>query len=74
MWLGTRVPKATQDVARQEGAEGDTKLACHKTMCLGTEGPKAKGLPKARGCRRQRGLPNAQACMSQGNVLRHGGA
>ncbi|VVA39746.1 Hypothetical predicted protein [Prunus dulcis] len=36
MWLGTRVPKATQDVARQGGAEGDTKLACRKAMWLCT--------------------------------------
>ncbi|CAL8085039.1 unnamed protein product [Prunus armeniaca] len=27
MWLGTMVPKATQDVARHGGAEGNTKLA-----------------------------------------------
>ncbi|CAL2254573.1 unnamed protein product [Prunus armeniaca] len=65
MWLGTRVPKATQslhvarrcgwarecrmrhkacmsqgDVARHEGAEGDTKLACRKAMWLGTRVPK----------------------------------
>ncbi|KAL6271364.1 hypothetical protein ACE6H2_028275 [Prunus campanulata] len=47
------------DMARHEGAEG-TKLACHKAMCLGT------GVPKTKGCQIHK------ACMSQGNVFRHG--
>ncbi|CAL2254071.1 unnamed protein product [Prunus armeniaca] len=35
------------NVARHGGAEGDTEFACRKTMWLGTEVPKAKGIPKA---------------------------
>ncbi|CAL2256747.1 unnamed protein product [Prunus armeniaca] len=56
MWLGKRVPKATQslhvarlrvpkatqDVARHEGPKGDIKLACHKAMWLGTGVPKGR--------------------------------
>ena len=51
------------------GAEGMLQ-----EMGLGTGVPKAKGMLKAQGCRRQSGLPNAQARMSQGIVPRHGGA
>ncbi|CAL2269719.1 unnamed protein product [Prunus armeniaca] len=40
VWLVTGVPKATQDVARHGGAEGNTKLACRRAMWLGTMVPK----------------------------------
>ncbi|CAL8083734.1 unnamed protein product [Prunus armeniaca] len=51
MWLGTGVSKTTQDVARNWGAEGDTKLACSKAMWLGIRVPKVtKSLHVARRC------------------------
>ncbi|CAL8168824.1 unnamed protein product [Prunus armeniaca] len=64
------------DVARHEGAEGNTKLACRRAMWLGTEVPKgtqslrvARQCDWARGCRRQH-----KACVLQGIVARHVGA
>ncbi|PQQ11771.1 hypothetical protein Pyn_00642 [Prunus yedoensis var. nudiflora] len=51
---------------------GSTKLACCKTMSLGTGVPKVslgKGVPKVKGCQRRH-----RAYMLQDNVFRHGDA
>ncbi|PQP92649.1 hypothetical protein Pyn_17192 [Prunus yedoensis var. nudiflora] len=81
MWLGTRVPKVTQNlrVARRcgwhEGAEGDTKLACRKAMWLGTWVPKASKLACRKAMWPGTRVPKVhKACVSQGNVARHLGA
>ncbi|CAL2278341.1 unnamed protein product [Prunus armeniaca] len=64
------------DVARHDGAKGNTKLACHKAMWLGTKVLKAtQSLRVARRCgwaRRCRRLH--KACVSQSDVARHDNA
>ncbi|CAL8093635.1 unnamed protein product [Prunus armeniaca] len=75
------VLKGTQDVVRHGGAEGNTKLAYHKAMWLGTEVPKATQSLRARWCRRQHkmwlgtgGRRQHKAYVSQDDVARHGDA
>ncbi|CAL2278340.1 unnamed protein product [Prunus armeniaca] len=64
------------DVARHDGAKGNTKLACRKALWLGTKVLKAtQSLRVARQCgweRRCRRLH--KACVSQSDVARHDGA
>ncbi|PQQ15281.1 hypothetical protein Pyn_12680 [Prunus yedoensis var. nudiflora] len=76
--MGCRRHKACMsqgNVLRHGGAEGNwvvkgTKLAYCKGMCLGTGVPKSNELSKAQSLHVKR----HKACMSQGNVPRHGGA